>query len=266
MSNYRVRQVIALGKMPERQRMLLIALATFMHDDDLAVRVSVDALMKTAGLSRNTFRSARRELEEGGRIRAVPGGHGSRDVTTWTVSCLPAQGVNALNPLSQGVNESDPLQGVSRTSFRGSTERHSGGQPKSADQAKRDRWLNRMAKDSLSSPGDPLLTLLRESVPDAEMRELSELIGWTEAEGKVRNVRAYLRAAFRNGDGPSLIAEVRTELAERDARNAAACAWCGKADGRHTSQCWGKDKPRRTTLSRPAAKPVNFDDFDWTRR
>ena len=142
MTNYRVRQVLALGDMPDRQLRLLVALATWLPDSTRTVRVGVDALTAATGKTRNTFRRARRELESDGRVGSQPGQHRG-DLTIWTVYCLP----------EKGVNESDPLpakKGVNPEPGRGSIGDEKGGQPQAADLREPDRWLKSLAKPSSS--------------------------------------------------------------------------------------------------------------------
>lgn len=110
LSNYRVRQVLKLH-LREREEHLLIGLATFLTDNSRTALVGVDALMDASGQARNTFRSARRELEKTGRLASRQTGTGRGKVTEWTVLCLPetagpaGKGVNLVNPVSVA----DPL-------------------------------------------------------------------------------------------------------------------------------------------------------------
>jgi hypothetical protein len=153
-TNYRVQQVLQLGRMPEAQLRFLVALATFLPDDTRSVRVGFDVLIETTGNVRGTVRTARRELEAEKRISSKPG-NGRGHVTLWTVHCLPPKGVSYIDPLSvihNGVNESDPLsdggKGVNPGPERGSTTPLKGGQPQDADLRKPDRDLNRLSKPS----------------------------------------------------------------------------------------------------------------------
>jgi len=161
-SNYRVRQVLALPKMPENQLRLLLALATYLTDDSRSVRIGFDALVRDSGNVRNTVRAARRALEASGKLTSEGGGRGPGDVPLWTVLCLPAKGVSDVNPLARdkGVSEVDPVnevdphpaaKGVSRAGLRGSTGPEKGGQSKSADLRKPGAVLNRGAKPQSSA-------------------------------------------------------------------------------------------------------------------
>ena len=166
MTNYRVRQVLALGVMPDRQLRLLIALATWLPDDTRTVRVGFDTLIRDTGNVRNTVRKARRELEGAGQLSSIAG-DGRGLLTLWTVLCLPEKGVNASAPLPvkgvniadplldvKGVNIADPLldplpggvKGVNPVAERGSSDPEKGGQGQRADLQKPVHWLNSRAK------------------------------------------------------------------------------------------------------------------------
>jgi hypothetical protein len=132
-SNYRVRQVLALGPMPDRQLRFLVALATWLPDDTRIVSVGFDTLIAETGNARNTVRQARRELEAARKVTSKRG-DGRGHLTLWTVLCLP----------EKGVSDVDPLPGAER----GSTSGQKGGQPERADLQGRDRGLDRRAKDT----------------------------------------------------------------------------------------------------------------------
>lgn len=154
LSNYRVRQVLKLH-LRDRQAHLMIGLATFLTDDSRTALVGIDALMGAAAQARNTFKTARRELEKDGKLASRQTGVGRGAVTEWTALCLPEtaepvrKGVNNVNR----VNNVDPLpeeKGVNADSERGSIGPEKGGQGQSADQQE-PRTLNRRAKPSGSA-------------------------------------------------------------------------------------------------------------------
>lgn len=171
MSNYRVRQVLTIRGLPERQLRFLLALATWMDDDSLIVKASVDLVFEQTGTARNTARTARRELEKSGRVSSMAG-TGRGHLTVWTVHCLAEKGVNVADPLSpetKGVSDIDPLpaadskgvsvldllpggKGVNERTERGSIEPKKGGQPQSADLRERDQELNRIAQPFPHAP------------------------------------------------------------------------------------------------------------------
>ena len=213
MSNYRVRQVLAL-RLPDRQNRFLSGLATFMNDESRAIHAGFDAVMEAAGQARNTARSARRELETGGKL-ASKRGDGRGNLTLWIVLCLPEvspratpkaeKGVNDVDPLSpihMGVSDVDPLsetprepKGGQRPPERGSTTPEKGGQPKSAEQPERDRGLNRLAKPSGSRAA---AALIRSAFPDATGDEIESIIADKEAKG-ARSVFSVVRHELGQG-------------------------------------------------------------------
>jgi hypothetical protein len=199
-SNYRVRQVLALGAMPERQLRFLVALATWMTDDTRTVRVSVETLMHDARQARNTARTARRELEAAGKLASQPGGRGPKDVTLWTVLCLPEKGVKSADPHTgtervsdlNPVNEVDPLKdakGVNDDGIRGSSTPEKGGQVKSADLRKPDPLLNRSANPSVSPRAHAAILA---AVPDATETEIELVAKEIDAEHAPGNLGAYI--------------------------------------------------------------------------
>jgi hypothetical protein len=212
-SNYRVRQVLAL-RLPDRQNRFLCGLATFMSDDSRAVRAGFDAVMETAGQARNTARAARRELETGGKL-ASKRGDGRGNLTLWIVLCLPeisprptpkaekeVNDADPLSPVHMGVNDADPLPGVrdarkggQRPPERGSTAPEKGGQAQSSEQPKRDRGLNRLAKPS-GSPGAS--GLIRSAFPDVTDDEIESIIADRQARG-ARSVFSVVRHELGQG-------------------------------------------------------------------
>jgi hypothetical protein len=201
-SNYRVRQVLALGAMPDRQLRLLIALATWMTDDTNVVRVGVTTLITDSGNTRNTVRRARRELEAAKKVISASGGHGRGDLTWWHVPCLPDKGVNVSDPLV------DSDKGVNPEPVRGSIQSKKGGQPKRADQQKPDQGLNRRANTSGSISGDDLIKTIIEEIKTATGATIStdwaDRVKHTILDGREpSNAGAYIRHAIRAEPDPS---------------------------------------------------------------
>ena len=152
-SNYRVRQVLALGPMPDRQLRFLIALATWLPDDSRAVRVGLDSLIKASGNSHNTVRKARRELEAVGKLASVSS-RGRGHLTLWIADCLPEKGTSEGGPLcpdsADGKDTSDagPFNSAEKVPTR-AEKRY---QAKLADLQEPKRGLKRMAKALSPSP------------------------------------------------------------------------------------------------------------------
>ena len=144
MSNYRVRQVLALGPMPDRQLRCLIALATWMTDDSRTVRIGFAALAASMGTSPETARRARRDCRKAGRITYIPGS-GRGHVTTWTVTCLPVKGGQDADLPSDTRKGGQPVpeKGVNPDDKRGSGDR--------ADQQEPEHMLNPYANPSARS-------------------------------------------------------------------------------------------------------------------
>jgi len=209
-SNYRVRQVLALGDMPERQLRFLIALATWMDDYSLTVRIGFDTLIKDSGNTHNTVRKARRELEADKRISSEAG-NGRGHQTAWTARCLPEKGTNIAG------TQSGAGKGTNRGRERVPTEAEKGYQPQRADQQEPDCGLNRLAKPSrargreqpsaaLAADAD-LIRMIIEEVRDATGRTISS--AWA---GRVKQTilngheparaGAYIRQAIRAEPDP----------------------------------------------------------------
>lgn len=205
MSNYRVRQVLALGSMPDRQLRLLVALATFMNDDSRSVKAGFGELIRCTGRSHNTVQAARSELESAGRLTSIPG-RGRGVLTLWTVLCLPEKGTNNVGTFSaagKGTNQAPekvPTEGRKRY------------QAKPADQPEPERGLNLLAKDSLSAQ---LGGMLAAEVHGATEREISQVVD--RAKGKDNPV-AWLRALIANGDARANVLQAREQLADADRR------------------------------------------------
>lgn len=234
MSNYRVRQVLALGPMPDRQLRLLVALATWMGDDSLTVRVGFGMLTGDMGTSADTARRARRDAREAGRISYVPG-RGRGHVTLWIIHCLPAKGEQDAAPLSGDV------KGEQRPPEKGGNLAHKRGAAHRADQQDPEHGLDLPAKpsSSLSRIAEAILA----AVPDATEREIRSILDTAQADPKIRNAIPWLTAAVANGDAPALVAEARYRLAEHDAMGKmltgtapARLDWCGQCSDPRTRQ------------------------------
>jgi hypothetical protein len=157
MSNYRVRQVLALPKKPERQLRLLAAIATFLSDDTCEVEAGLPAVVKASGLSRRHAKIARDELTKAGDLAYKPG-LGAGNHTLWTVLCLPETGDSCLPEKGHPIG-APFMQGAPKTGKGAPTGREKGhpagkkrGTRKSSDQGKRDHWLEPLASTSGSSP------------------------------------------------------------------------------------------------------------------
>lgn len=148
MSNYRVRQVLAIKpKLLDSKHRLMVALATWMNDDSMSAVVSFDVLMEQAQLARNTARDARKTLAADGYLTwTSPRGRGNR--TAWTFHRLPElKGVSDVDlfsePDAKGVSDADPFPAAEKGSARPDKR----GQAQRADlQGGGDR-LNRQAQD-----------------------------------------------------------------------------------------------------------------------
>lgn len=230
MSNYRVRQVLALGPMPERQLRLLVALATFMSDESREVKVGFkDVLIECTGQTHNTVRDARNELQEGGRLSYVPG-RGVGNLTLWTVLCLPAKGTNQAP-------EKVPTEGRKRY------------QAKPADLQEPDHGLNLQAKDSLSAR---LAEMLRSAVPDAAEREIDRVVEWAMSK---TGPAGWLRMLITNGDAMANILKAREQLADADRREQRR-RQLAEIDPRT-----GDDDPPDTEPADPAEVAALLDQF-----
>ncbi len=210
MSNYRVRQVLALGRIPERQLRLLVALATWMNDDTRTVRLGFDALIRDTGNVRNTVRAARADAAAGGRLAWEQPQRGRGHLTVWTVLCLPDKGVNEPDPLT------DAGKGVNRPAEKGSTEPEKRGQPQPADLPEPDHGLNRRAETSgsLSARARELLTAVDPQVSERESDFIIEKIKLD----KGRNILAIVRTNIADGDAAAVIGDARAALAEAEAK------------------------------------------------
>jgi hypothetical protein len=237
-SNYRVRQVLALGPMPDRRLRLLVALATRLSDDSRTVRVGFDRLIEDTGNARNTVRTARRELEGRGDLLSKPGGRGRGDATHWTVLCLPEKGTSEVDPLnhrkrvndSDPVNEVDPLngaKGVNGASVRGSIGPQKGGQPEFADLGKSDLELNRRANPS-SSGHVREAELVRSVFPSAQEDEIEAIVANMTSKG-ARSPLAVIRHQITEGT-----LRLPCDTVGRGSHSTA----CRRGDGRDCSVDW----------------------------
>ncbi|MGO9294782.1 MAG: hypothetical protein ACLP52_13065 [Streptosporangiaceae bacterium] len=223
MSNYRVRQVLALGPMRERQLRFLLALATWMDDDTRTVTVGFVAVIAATGNSHNTVRKARQELEKDGRVSSLTS-RGRGHLAVWTVHCLPEKGTNGVGPFSptaKGTNGVGPFSSGEKVPT-GPEKRY---QAQSADQAERVEGLNLMAKPSLSAR---VLELLATVDPAVTEREADSIATKIKGNGG-KDVIAILRAKIRDGDASALIEETRADLSADSGPKVAT--------GRHSSAC-----------------------------
>lgn len=165
MTNYRVQQVLALGTMPERQLRLLVALATWMNDQSREVRVAFGTVIKTANISVNTGRKARKELNESGKL-AYTEGRGRGNKTVWTVLCLPEKGTSAVGTFS------DAAKGTNSQAEKVPTEAGKRYQGKHDDQPKSDHCLDLRSTPTVSRGA---AGLIRSMYPDATDTEIDEI-------------------------------------------------------------------------------------------
>lgn len=208
MTNYRVRQVLALGPMPDRQLRLLVALATWLSDETRVVRVGFDKLIEASGNTRNTVRRARRELEEDGRVSSVTT-RGRGNLAVWTVHCLPEKGVSDVDPFSKGVSDVDPFprgKGVNQAAEKGSISTEKRGQPQLADQQEPDTGLNRRANPSSSL--SRALADLAAAVPTLTEREIESISDRLKDNPEIPHPGPYLQAVIGNGDAVTFAAAV----------------------------------------------------------
>jgi hypothetical protein len=219
-SNYRVRQVMSICKrLPQRQKDLLIGLATWLDDSTITVRLGNDQLAEASALHPDTVKVVKRELRKANVIDYEPGRHRG-DRTLYRVLILAEGGANSTPPSEGGASSTPPSggKGGSGGPERGDQEAPEGGIGKSADQQEPERRLKTQAKDSLS-----LADLLRDAVPAATEREIGYALNRLQNQngnGQIKNMRAYLRKIIEQGDAAGMIADAGAELAERDQRQA----------------------------------------------
>jgi hypothetical protein len=263
MSNYRVRQVLALGDMPNRQLRLLVALATWMDDDSRSVKVGFGALAAGMGTSADTARRARRDACEAKRISYAPG-RGRGHVTVWTVECLPEKGVQHADPFYgdiKGVQHADPLYGDVKG---GQPEPEKGGNPADkrgaahrADQHEPEQGLNRMANTSGSlSRG---LAALAAAVPSLTEREIESISDRLKDNPEIPHPGPYLQAVIAAGDAASFAAAVLNGHGRRGrhGRQAETDAMFDRAmeRARALDAAGAADGPRSEACKRPAHNP-----------
>lgn len=224
MSNYRVRQVLAIKpKLSESKLRLAVALATWMTDDSMTVEVGFDEIMRLAQLARNTARDARKALAADGYLSwTSPRGRGNR--TAWTFHRLPElKGVSGTDPFSggdgKGVSDVDPLS----VAEKGSTEARKRGQPERADlQGGGDR-LNRQAKPL--SQADATANAIRAAAPGVTDDEIEAFIAKITPKCRTGNVARFV-AGFSASDIAAQIAAIRKE--RKSAKHQADKAEIGK--------------------------------------
>lgn len=180
MSNFDVRAVLALPPMPERQRLVLIALATVSPEADGWRQIGGKLLAGIANLHPDTVKKARPELVKAGLLDYEPGdgrGHYSRYRLNVPGTEDREGGANSSPPLEWegGVNSSPPLRsgkggvnsspsssrkGGSATPERGGRPPEKGGDGQLADLRERDHCpkdsaLGPSVLGAHSSPRDP---------------------------------------------------------------------------------------------------------------
>jgi len=190
-TNYRVRQVLALGDdMPVRHLRFMVALATYLGDDSRQVRIGFDALTATARLTRRNMKLARGELRDSGRIDYLPGKHRG-DLTLWIALCLPERG-------SPTGTSFEAQKGVPYGSERGSPGTEKGGPRQDADQQKPEHSLNRQAKPSGSL--SRALDALADAVPTLTEKEIESITDRLKDNPEIPHPGPYLHAVISNGD------------------------------------------------------------------
>lgn len=180
MSNYRVRQVLALGPLPDRQLRLLVALATWMNDENKTIKVSFGIIAQDMGRSIDTAKRARRDAVAAGQI-TYTSTRGRGHVTSWTVDCLPGKGVQRSAPFS---GDGKRVQPSGEKGGNGSDKRM---HIPSSDQDRNAQGLDLVADASsaLGPPGPP---------GQAEHRlPLDEVVSMAEAMAEMRTTLSKKR-------------------------------------------------------------------------
>lgn len=257
MSNYRVRQVLALDPMPDRELRFLLALATYMDDDSRNVKVGFSALTEATGRSADTARRGRKGNQKAGRISYLPG-RGRGHLTTWTVLCLPQKGGNNGAPFSADV------KGVQPGSEKGGNHADKRGATNHPDQQEPKHWLIRMAKSSLSLPR--ALAELATVVPSLTERDITAISHQLTDNPDVRHPAAYLRSLLSNGEAAEWAATVLSgsgaarngHAHEQSGPRSEACRqsshkpWeCGYGDEWCTCTCHNRGRKRRDQGTEP---------------
>lgn len=213
MSNYRVRQIMTICKRyPQRQKDLLIGLATYLDDSTVEVRLGNDKLAEASGLHPDTVKAVKRELRKAAVIDYEPGRHRG-DCTFYRVLILTEGGTSNTPPSEGGTDSTPPSsqKGGSDDSGRGGQPVKKGGVTKSADLQEPERGLNPWAKDSssLSSVERAARRLLDCGGTEREIRHIADKM---IQDPKVRYPAAYLTKAIEAGDGPVLLAQAQKDL------------------------------------------------------
>lgn len=200
MSNYRVRQILAL-RLPDPQNKFMTALGTHLRDDSRTVRVAYSKLIAESGLAPNTAKLARQKLESSGRLESRRTGYGRGHVIEWTAWCLPGSSPEVESDQAEsdkGVNNADPLtsgKGVNWPLERGAIAASEGGQPPLTGQRKPDHGLELRANSS-SSRG--VAALVRQRFPDATDTEIESIVSDRKAK-PVRSVLAVVDHELKQG-------------------------------------------------------------------
>jgi hypothetical protein len=180
-SNYRVRQVLALHGLSQRRLRLYTAIATFLTDDSRTVEAGFEVIVKVTGNAATTVRAARNDGQKSGELTWQPG-RGRGHLTTWTLQCLPEKGVNEVGTFSA---DAEPGKGTNSESEKVPTEAEKRYQLQLADLPTSDSGLNRCAKSSGSPPrraptgganGEPLNVT-------AVIADLRHKMGWQAPDG-----------------------------------------------------------------------------------
>lgn len=174
--------------MRPRELRFLVALATYLTDDALSVRVGFATLTEESGLSRRWARVARADLSEKGHLAYKPG-LGRGHLTLWTVLCLPEKGYR------RGASIAGAEKGHPTADKRGTLLR--------ADQGERDRRLNHQAKSGRAALIDLVIEEIEQATgrrigPRWAQRTLDNLLNGHAAS----NAGGFVRAAIRNERNP----------------------------------------------------------------
>lgn len=197
MSNYRVRQVLALCKrLPhtEAEKDLLVGLATWLDDDSTEVRLSTRVLAETASLHPDTVKHAKQQLRKKGWLEYDPATRPG-ELTLYRVPVL--EGVTGTTPPSanpQGGVGAIPPKGGSESGARGGREAPEGGVGEIADQPERDHKLNLLAKPVAKSSSGRAFEAIRAAAPDATDDEIETYAREIEDKWKPENLARYIRS------------------------------------------------------------------------
>jgi hypothetical protein len=244
-TNFGTLAILALPKMPERQRYLLLALETVTADADGWRPIGIELLARLAGPSVNTAIKARDELAAAGLIeyrRGTGPGHPSVYRLRFDLS-NPVKDAATVNPVKNAatVNPVKPAAGTVSNAPRNPTSRNaatSGNAIAALEPiALEASAAHTRAHETSRRPHnrDPRLVLLGldETVTDAEADTIAAAL---EADPDVRDPFAYLLAI--SAAGPQQIGEflgrMRRQLAadEPSTGRQAKPPWCGECDER----------------------------------